>query len=133
MKIQRKHIGKSFEFFAPRHKEWFRGTVVSCKGHNAEIKLYGPDPRGGPRLMEYLGLFDRSEVYILKPFKPNRIHTCWYCRKSWTAEVRVAEVGEFVNVSGEKTEFCPTCGKPSCMATEWLCDDGSPWHSSRPI
>ena len=44
-----------------------------------------------------------------------RDHECFACGKKWASEVRLSP--HTPNLSGERTERCPQCGKPAGMSS----------------
>jgi len=55
-----------------------------------------------------------------RPQNPERDRTCNICGEKWRSPVRFAKVGEVVNISGERTEFCPKCGKSDVRSEPYL-------------
>jgi formate dehydrogenase maturation protein FdhE len=38
-----------------------------------------------------------------------RRYSCWKCQYSWIAPIEYSNITQ--NISGEKTSYCPKCGK----------------------
>lgn len=114
-----------------------RGRAVALKYHNTDVITWHADgrivvdvdgwqtPTTKLRLNEFLpagfrAYSDRGVWYISTPeFDEPRTRTfsCYECRKGWNAVIELSKLT--TNLSGEKTEYCPKCGKKADYASPW--------------
>lgn len=108
-------------------------TCFFCGKEKGEIALLGSAWKGStepPMKMcmdhnpcdECAG-YMKQGIILIAVKDPKREHFCDQCRKKWTAVVRYAEPGEITNIAGEKTEYCPQCGKAAFSSGPQISED----------
>jgi len=91
--------------------------VIDCEFNQANYK-------------DLVGLFTENPpgYAIVQVINAHRKWTCWDCKHEWIAKVERTIKGGITNITGEKTTYCPKCGKAASMGSEWIDEDGLPIH-----
>jgi len=61
---------------------------------------------------------------------PYRKHSCWNCDKDWIVKVELNKTT--INLSGEKTQYCPECNQKSSIASNWIQSNNNPYPFPKP-
>jgi hypothetical protein len=86
-------------------------TDARCSCKLGQQRDNCPNCEGTGYVIDFQAIRDRQNE------KNHRRHECWACGINWVAPV---EYGETTNLSGEKSVYCPKCGKRSDTASPHL-------------
>jgi hypothetical protein len=77
--------------------------------------------------------YSNPPAYAIVKTMPDayRNYECHNCNSTWIAKVELDK--NTINLSGEKTEYCPNCNKKPFYASAWIQSNGNPFPFPEPI